>query len=321
MNGSSSPKLRVVNADDLRSTVRFEDLIEPVSRALQESSAGRAHNGLIVLFPAERPDLGDVYVKTGVLQGHSVYIVKMSPWFASSGSPQGGFIAVCDSVTGHTLAILNDEHYLSDVRTAAAGALAARALAPEHVTTATGLGAGVQAYWQSLALHRERAFGRLIIWARSQPKAVALARRLAEHLPDVEITTEYAIETAVRAAGVLVTATLSRDPIVRGEWLRPGQHITAVGADDPSKCELDAVALVRARVFVDSLDTNATNGDLHRAIQCGSYDVAQAAGEIGDVLAGRIRGRLSIEDITIAKFVGIGAQDLAASETAIRLLP
>jgi len=324
MNGAAAPTPRMISADELRTAVRFEDLIEPVSKALQESSAGRAHNGLIVLFPAVRPDLGNVYVKTGVVQGHSVHIIKVSPWFAanvSSGSPQGGFIAVLDSESGHSLAIMNDEHHLSDMRTAAAGALAARALAPERVTTATVLGAGVQAYWQCRALHRERAFERLIIWARDPAKAEALASRLANQLPSVECTTERAIETAVRAADVLITATLARDPIVRGEWLRPGQHITAVGADDASKCELDADALCRARVFVDSLETNAGNGDLHRAIRDGSYVLAQAAGEIGDVLAGRLRGRVSVNDLTVAKFVGIGAQDLAAAETAIQMLP
>ena len=127
----------------------FEDLIEPVSRAFAESSAGLADNGLVVMFPAERSELGDVYVKTGSLRGHDVYIVKVSPWFRSNverGLPQGGFVGVFDSRSGQTLALLNEEHYLSDIRTAAAGAVAARALAPAEVGTAAVLGAGVQAY-------------------------------------------------------------------------------------------------------------------------------------------------------------------------------
>ena len=121
--------IRIVSAETIRASVRFEDLIEPVSRAFAESSAGLADNGLVVMFPAERHDLGDVYVKTGSLRGHDVYIVKVSPWFSSNverGLPQGGFVGVFDSHTGRTLALLNEEHYLSDIRTAAAGALAAR---------------------------------------------------------------------------------------------------------------------------------------------------------------------------------------------------
>lgn len=313
-------QVRIVSADELRAMVRYEDLIEPISQAFQESSARRAENGLIVMFPAESPNLGDVYVKTGVLRGHAVFVVKISPWFAAniiSGEAQGGFVAVFDSRTGHTLAILNDEHYLSDIRTAAAGALAARVFAPKRVKTAAVLGSGVQAYWQSLALYHERRYDRLLIWARNTEKAAVLARRLAPAMPAVQIEVADELETAVRAAEVVITATLSREPILRGAWLRPGQHVTAVGADDPTKCELDAEALHRARVFVDSVETATAHGDVHRAILSGTYKPDEIAGEIGDVLAGRLAGRFSPSEITIAKFVGIGAQDLAAAETAV----
>ena len=138
--------LRIVTADELRTHVRLEDVVEPVSKAFQESSARLAQNGLIIMFPGESAASGDVYVKTGTLRGHPIYVVKVSPWFAANvenRQPQGGFIGVFDSQTGHTLAILNEQHYLSDIRTAAAGSLAARTLAPEHVRTAAVLGAGV----------------------------------------------------------------------------------------------------------------------------------------------------------------------------------
>ncbi|MGA7637645.1 MAG: hypothetical protein WA690_00305 [Candidatus Acidiferrales bacterium] len=323
MKSAGSVSVRIVNADELRAKVRFKQLIEPVSRAFQESSNKLAQNGLIVMFPAERADLGDVYVKTGVLSGHKVYIVKVSPWFAlnvEQGHPQGGFIAVFDSRTGDTLAILNDEHYLSDIRTAAAGALAARVLAPKRVCTAAVLGAGVQAYWQPQALYLERPFERLLIWTRDSAKAMPLKARLIEVLPSVEIQVSGELEDTVRAADVLITATRARVPLVLGKWLRAGQHITAIGADDATKCELDVEVLARARVFVDSLQTNAANGDVHRAVQSESYRLEQVSGEIGEVLEGRKTGRLSVRDITIAKFVGIGAQDVVAAEVSIQLL-
>lgn len=315
----------MASAAELRTLIAFEDLIDPVSQAFQQSSAGQAQNGLIVMLPADRPDMGDVYVKTGVLARHPVHIVKISPWFAAnvtSGAAQGGFIAVLDSRTGHTLAILNEEHYLSDIRTAAAGALAARTLAPEQVATAAVLGAGVQAYWQTLALFRERPFKRLLLWARDGGKAASLSGRLQPHLPGVTISVAQSVEAAVREADVLITATLAREPLVKGAWLRPGQHITAIGADDPSKCELDAEVLRRARVFVDSRESACSNGDIHRAVAAGDYDPERVAGEIGDILSGHVPGRTSPSDITLAKFVGIGALDLVAAETAIaRLMP
>lgn len=314
------PPIRMIGAEQLRAQVSFDDLIEPVSRAFQDSSAGRAGNGLIVMYPEADRSRGDVYVKTGTLEGRSVYIVKVSPWFAcnvEANRAQGGFIAVFDSATGHTIALLDEQHYLSDIRTAAAGALAARVLAPADIETAAILGAGVQAYWQALALFRERKFRTLHLWARSVDTANALRGRLSGQLPGVTIRLSP-IETAVRAADVIVTATAARQPILRGDWLRPGQHITAVGADDPSKCEIDADALRLARVFVDSIPVTESNGDVCRAIEAGLFSADQLAGEIGDVLAGRSPGRQSKSDITIAKFVGIGAQDLAAAEVAVR---
>lgn len=315
--------VRIVSAAELRALVRFEDLIEPVATAFRESSAGLADNGLVVMFPLQPRERGDVYVKTGTLRGHSVYVVKVSPWFAAnveSGTAQGGFIGVFDSHTGHTIALLNEEHYLSDIRTAAAGALAARLLAPSKVGTACVLGAGVQAFWQSLALYHERPFSTLLIWARNADKATGLKARLTAELPGVDIQLEADLESGVRRADVVICATLSREPLVQGAWLHEGQHITAVGADDPGKCELDASALAKARVFVDSSETTVANGDIHHAINSGRYKRSDIAGELGEVLAGRKVGRTSTADITIAKFVGIGAQDLAAAEVAVARL-
>ena len=311
---------RFIGADELRARLGFEKLIEPMAEAFRLTSAGVAQNGLIVMFPGDTPEAGDVYVKSGALPGRQLFVVKVAPWFAANvreGRPQGGFLAALDSETGHTRAIFSDEHYLSDIRTAAAGVLAARLFAPARVRIAAVLGAGVQAYWQSLALHRERPFESLLIWARDPSKAAALAGRLAVRLADVSIETVMEIEPAVRTADVLVTATLSREPIVRGEWLRPGQHVTAVGADDPTKCELDAACLERARVFVDARETAAANGDVLRALQGGADLARLVDGEIGEVLAGGVPGRMSAEDITIAKLVGLGAQDVAAAEAAL----
>lgn len=314
---------RIIDAAELRANVSFHDLIEPTATAFRDSSAGLGDNGLVVMFPLQNRDRGDVYVKTGTLKGHPVYVVKVSPWFAINaerGTAQGGFVGVFDSETGHTLAFLNEEHYLSDIRTAAAGALAARLLAPKEVRTATVLGAGVQAYWQVLALRRERSFDTLIVWARNTDKAEALKTRLTQELPGIAITVQRGLENAVRRADVLICATLSREPLVLGSWLHDGQHITAVGADDASKCELDVDVLTKSRVFVDSLATTAANGDVYRAIESRRYSLSEVAGEIGELLTGAKVGRTSDRDITVAKFVGIGAQDLAAAEVALEKL-
>ncbi|QBD74868.1 ornithine cyclodeaminase family protein [Ktedonosporobacter rubrisoli] len=320
---STMNDLRIISAAELRASVHFTDLIEPVSRAFQESSAGLANNGLIVMFPAASSAEGDVYVKTGTLKGHAIFIVKVSPWFAINrdlGRAQGGFIGVFDSQTGHTLALLNEEHYLSDIRTAAAGALAARAFAPAVVKTAGVLGTGVQAFWQAQALYHERPYETLIIWARSPESAARLKADLQPVLPRVEIVIAHDLESTVRMADVLITATSARTPLVRGEWLHAGQHITALGADDATKCELDVTALKRARVFVDARETTAAAGDIYAALQTGEYALTEVCGEVGEVLAGQKPGRVSPQDITITKFIGLGAQDLVAAEVSLKKL-
>jgi ornithine cyclodeaminase/alanine dehydrogenase-like protein (mu-crystallin family) len=313
--------VQMVDAARLRALVGFEDLIEPVSRAFQDFSAGLAQAAIVIMYPGSDSALGDTYVKTGCIRGHSHYLVKVSPWFALNrdlAQPQGGFVAVFDSATGHTAAIFNDEHYLSDIRTAAAGALASRVLAPKSVRVAGILGTGVQAYWQARALFSERKFERLLIWGRDREKALVLKEQLAPWLPGVKIEVIGNVKEVVETAEVLVTATTAREPIVRGEWLRPGQHITAVGADDNTKCELDARCLQRAnRLIVDSRESAKDHGEVHRWLKQGALKIEDIHGELGEVLAGCVPGRRSSEEITIAKFVGIGVQDLAAAEVSI----
>ena len=247
----------------------------------------------------------------------------MAPWFrinADCGRLQGGFVAAFDSRTGHTIAILSDAHYLSDIRTAAAGAVAARCLAPRVVRSVAVLGAGVQAYLQPQALYRERRFDHITIWARNLDHAGQLRERLAAALPHVDARVSSDLEATVRAADVLITATSAHEPLVRGEWLRPGQHITAVGADDPTKCEVHPGASWRSRVFVDSREAAIAHGDVYRAIRDDGYSADDVSAELGEVLSGAKAGRIAASDITIAKLVGIGAQDLIAVEVALAKL-
>ena len=311
---------RMIGPEEVRAALGFEDLIEPVADAFRASSADNAQNGLIVMFPQKDRRAGDVYVKSAVIEGRPFHIVKVAPWFAANvanGQPQGGFIGVFDSLTGYTLAVIEDRHRLSDLRTAAAGAVAARVLAPSRVKTVGLLGSGVQAYWQIMALYHERPFEQLNVWARDIVKAETLAQKVRLKLLGVTVTVSNR-EATIKEADVILTATGAREPIIPGRWLRPGQHITAVGADDATKCELDSDALNMAQVFVDEVRTAASTGDVHRAVSNGMYAVDRIAGEIGTVLSNGHPGRQSDESLTIATFSGIGAQDLVAVDVLMR---
>jgi len=313
-----------VDADMLRTAVRFEDLIEPVSVAFQRYSQRQASSELIMMWPAADPDAGDVYVKTGTIVGHSSFVVKVSPWYAVNAEqkrPQGGFIALCDAETGHTRAIIDDQHVLSDLRTAAAGALVARHLAPADTDSALVVGTGTQAFLQPQALHRERPFRRLSIWGRDVTRAESLAGRLQRTLADVAVSVTDDLPQAARKADVILCATAAKTPLLQGKWLHPGQHVTSIGSDDPTKCELDAECLLRADgVFVDSVDAARANGNVHRHLRDGAISADRVTCELGSVLAGILPGRTSRTELTVATLIGLGVQDLAAAHASLHLL-
>jgi ornithine cyclodeaminase len=303
----------VYGAAELRRSLRFTDLIEPLRVAFGEFSHGRAQQVMSALWPARRPEDGNVLIKAGCITGHDIFVVKAAPWFKSNhvaGRPQGGIVTAFDASTGYPVAIFADEHYLSDIRTAAAGALVADLLAPPGATTAAILGTGTQAYWQARALAHVRPLQRLRIWGRHRGRAAGLAERLAAELPSVRTETVATAEHAVRDSDVLITATAATEPLVAAAWLHHGQHITAVGADDPGKCELEPQAFGRASlVVVDSRAAAAGTGSTRRALQAGALAETDLT-EVGEIGAWpREPGA-----ITVACLVGLGVQDVVAAE-------
>ncbi|MGY0490160.1 ornithine cyclodeaminase family protein [Streptomyces sp. WG-D5] len=317
------PSFPVHTADRIRAAVGLADLVEPTAEALAAYSTTEGARAPVMVLPLA--DGGDSHIKAAHLPGGRHFLVKIANWFPGNparGLPEGGgFVALFDATTGAVTAVLEDEHHLSDLRTAAAGAVCARALARPDATRATVLGTGRQAGLQAHALTLVRPVEHLTVWGRSSERAIALAARLGRELPDVEVTATTDAERAVRRSDIVVTATASPTPVLSGDWLRPGQHITALGADDPDKRELDAACLHRATgVFVDSRELGLRYGDIHAALARGEVTEDRIDGEIGEVLAGRIPGRRAPRDITVAKLVGIGPQDLAAAETTLALL-
>jgi ornithine cyclodeaminase len=305
--------VKVFDAPAVRRAVGFADLIEPVAQIFAEFSQGRGEAPIHVLRPAG--DKGDVHVKSACMPGRSIFTVKVATWFAAAQPPAGGFIAALDARTGALLALLRDEHHLTDVRTAAAGAVAARLLGRPDATVLTVAGTGVQAYLQALATCAVLPIEQVNVWGRREAAATATCAALAARLPQVVVRAASNAEEAVREADVIVTATGSRTPILSGGWLRAGQHVTAVGADDPTKAELDAACFHRADLVVADSREAARHfaGDLRAA-------GADVDAELGELLLGRHPGRADPAQITIAKLVGLGIQDLVATETALRFL-
>jgi len=197
-------------------------------------------------------------------------------------------------------------------RTAAASAVATRALARPDPAILAILGTGEQADTHIEALALVRPLSAIRIWGRSPDKAHALAVRHA-HLPfPIEVCDS--VRAAVEGADIVCTLTGSPEPILEGRWLTPGTHVNLVGASQRNVREADDEVVTRARFFVDlKLSALAEAGEWHHARQAGLVEEAHMLAEIGEVLEGRLAGRLSPSDITVYKSVGMAAQDLAAA--------
>jgi ornithine cyclodeaminase len=210
--------------------------------------------------------------------------------------------------TGEAVAILLDEGYLTDVRTAVAGAIAAKHLAPKQVTRIGIVGTGAQARLQLQHLRAVTDCREALVWGRGETQ---LARYQAEMAPlGFHIETTQDTADILRTCNLIVTTTPATSPLLSADDLRPGVHITAVGSDTPQKQELDARILARADVVVaDSIAQCLERGEIHQALAAGLIDRDEIV-ELGDVIAGRAPGRTSDDQITIADLTGVAVQDI-----------
>lgn len=308
-----SPQIKPIGRTEIAKHLDVAALIEPTVAAFKALSAGKSRSHIDVLHPT---DHSDMHVKSAVLDGADIYTVKLAGWSAhneKAGLPaSSGLILVFSAKTCRPVAILQDDHLISDLRTAAAGAVAARELSNKDARKLGVLGAGEQAGRQIEALRLVRGIREITIWNRNQDKAEKLADRLKLLDASLRVHVQETAQAVVEAADILVTATASREPLVKAEWLRPGMHITSVGADDATKCELDPACLLRADlVVVDSVQAAAQYGNIRRALETRAHSVGQLV-EMGKILAGQAAGRRCRDSITISTFVGLGVQDLAS---------
>lgn len=262
---------------------------------------------------------GEVDIKTAFLPGFEGFAIKVSPGFFDNpklGIPSlNGLMMLLSARTGLVEALFLDNGYLTDVRTAAAGAVAARYLAPADARVAGVMGTGVQARLQIVALHMVRPLDRVLVWGRDPSKAEACAADIERSL-GVAARAERNPERLVAASDVVVTATPAREPILRGDWLHPRLHLTAMGSDQSEKNELEPGVLAAASVYVaDRVSQCETLGELRSAIAAGSWRGGRPA-ELGEIITGRAPGRRSATDITIADLTGTGAQDTAIATLA-----
>ncbi|WFU12816.1 ornithine cyclodeaminase family protein (plasmid) [Rhizobium sp. CB3090] len=219
------------------------------------------------------------------------------------------------SKTGLVQALLLDNGYLTDIRTAAAGAVAARHLARKEATVAAVFGAGMQARLQLQALTLVRSVREARVWARDNSRAEKTAGQLS--LLGIRVPVCHSREEAVAGAHVIIITTPADHPILEAHWLEPGQHVTAMGSDAEYKNEIEPQAIARADLYVaDSLSQTRLLGELHHAIAVGAVGEDHSFPELGQIAAGTIAGRTNDNQITIADLTGAGIQDTAIANLA-----
>jgi ornithine cyclodeaminase len=311
----------IIEEAALRAAVTPALAVDAVREAFRADGEGRAHvPGVINLDIPSGP--GEFHIKTAHIEGVPHIAVKIASGFydnPSRGLPSGsGMIAVFDAATGFPSALLLDNGFLTDIRTGAAGAIAADVLARATVDTVGVIGSGVQARWQIRCLREVRSFSRVVAWSPTRDHLARFCSEMRDE--EFDVTAARSLEEVCAAADILITTTPSRSPLVRAAWLREGMLIVAVGSDTAGKQELDAECLQRADlVVVDRLAQCAAFGELKAALDAGLLTPDRVHAQLGEIVAGRRTGRTDDAQIAIADLTGVGFQDTAIAAAAMRV--
>lgn len=314
------PEIRILSETDLRGVVSLDrDAVACVEQAFELLATRDVVMPPVLSFHIPEHN-GEIDVKTAYVPGIDSFAVKMSPGFFDNpkiGLPSlNGLMVLFSARTGLVEALLLDNGYLTDVRTAAAGAVAAKHLSRADAAVAGIVGSGLQARLQLRALTLVRPIERAVIWGRDAAKAADCAGECAGDL-GIEVTVADSIAEVMARADVVVTTTPSGTPLITADMLRPGQHITAMGSDADYKCELAPDVIPTATCFVcDRQAQSRERGELRTAIAAGAVPADARFPELGAVVAGQVAGRQGAGDITICDLTGTGVQDTAIATLA-----
>ncbi|HEY3785299.1 MAG TPA: hypothetical protein VGL55_08475 [Steroidobacteraceae bacterium] len=299
--------MRVVGLTEIRAVLDETAALAAVEAAFRRYSAGGTQVTPVGHLGFTDPP-GDCHVKSAAVSGDEVFVVKVATGFYRNperGLPaSNGFMAVLSAHSGEVLALLHDEGYLTDQRTAMAGAIAARAIAREGSRTLGVVGTGVQARLQGKLIARHLRLDKMLVWGRHGGRADTLARELGG-----ESTT---LQELCSRSDLIVTTTPATEPLLTSEMIQAGARIVAVGADSPGKQELDARILERAFVVVDSRSQCVDHGEAGWAVRAGLIEEADLL-ELGALLSSPMTFR--DDEIVVADLTGVAVQDVAIAQS------
>src|SRR5262245_50681521 len=314
MNQFAAMTIQIIDAERVRKLLPMAECIDAMAEAMKAASGGDVVQPMRTVLPVD--DAGShLFVMPAASRSPGCYgakLISLTPSNAAKGLPaiRGSYL-LFESDTGAAVALI-DASSLTAIRTAAASGLAARLLARPDTTTCGIFGTGVQARTHVEAMRAVRPIREIRIWGRDGEKANRLA---------MDLNASTGLEASghkdpavVAACDVICTVTASSQPVLKGEWVRPGAHINLVGGHTLTQREADTELVRRSQVYVDQLEAAQREaGDLMIPIQEGSVPAGHIRGEIGKVATGALVGRTSPEQVTLYKSVGIAAQDLFAA--------
>lgn len=310
--------MQIISLEDIKSILPQVDLIQEIESGFKAYS-----NDLVVVPPVGELSFqsppGDVHIKYGYIKGDEVYVIKIASGFyknTSTGLPAGnGMMLVFNQKTGQPVAMLQDECYLTDIRTAVAGAITAKYLAPKHVECIGIVGTGVQARLQLQYLRDIIECNNVIVWGRSSDALSDYKEAMTKYGYKIKTATD--ISDIIDYCQLIVTCTPSEEVLINR--VNPGTHITAMGSDTISKRELSSDVLLQADIVVtDSRSQSKERGEIYQASKDG-FSV-NGTTELGEIILGTAQSRTQQEQITIADLTGVAVQDIQISKAILKNL-
>lgn len=313
--------MRVIALSAIERALARIDPLPAIEAGFVAYSLGRAVLPSVGELTFDEPP-GEVHIKYGYLRGGEYYVIKVASGFYRNperGLPSSdGLMLLFRQETGEPMALLQDRGRLTDLRTAVAGAVAAKHLAPVRIEAIGVLGSGIQAREQLRQLKGVTPCRTVVAWGRNRERLEAYRDEMGAEGFEVALA-ESPADVAART-NLIVTVTPATEPLLRADQIRPGTHLTAVGSDTPTKRELDVEILRRAdRVVVDSVEQVALRGESHHALAAGAIARADLV-ELGAVIAGTAPGRTSDAQITVADLTGLAVQDLQIATAVLQAL-
>jgi len=315
----------ILNLGQIKEALKKIDPVQGIIKGIEEGFVAYSQGKVVVppvgelIFDEPR---GDTHIKYGYIKHDDYYVIKIASGFYDNpkvGLPaSSGLMLLFSQKTGELIAVLLDDGHLTQVRTAAAGAVVGKYFAPQRVKRVGIFGAGVQGRMQLEYLRYVRDFHDVIVWGVNQEELDKYKADMAPH--GFKIQTTFEPGEIASTCNVIITATPSYKPLLKVDQIRKGTHITAMGSDTSEKQELDSAILKKAdRVIVDSIPQSLLRGEVFKALEAGAIKKENLV-ELGTAISDRKFQRQSDEEITVVDLTGVAVQDIQISKAVWKVV-